>query len=234
MPSPVPLQLCLKDIAADRCGAVAEAMHAGEVSTVDASLQLFRSSGFDSDKACDAISVLSRQCEVCSAQDIAMGLCMAGWHELVYTARSLQAGLSNAAIFRVTVMQRLAVVDCSESRGKAIRLANPEILARSDDLFEWDEASPNLPGLSAKVKRPARVTVAFTDAVALQKRDQLAREKIGLGVSGDAVALFHGGSIGPRARPIGQVFVKGDKVLGGVLRHRRISLQKRGFLWPRE
>lgn len=64
---------------------------------------------------------------------------------------------------QIGVMQRLAVVDCSQDRGRAVRLANPEILAQSDELFEWEEASPNLPGLSAEVKRPARVTVAFTD-----------------------------------------------------------------------
>ena len=64
---------------------------------------------------------------------------------------------------QVGVMLRLAVVDCSDERGHAVRLADPEILARSDETFEWDEASPNLPGLSAKVVRPARVTVAFTD-----------------------------------------------------------------------
>lgn len=64
---------------------------------------------------------------------------------------------------QIGVMLRLAVVDCSEDRGRAIRLANPEILAASDETFEWEEASPNLPGLSATVTRPARVTVAFTD-----------------------------------------------------------------------
>ena len=62
------------------------------------------------------------------------------------------------------IMLRLAVVDCSEERGRAVRLANPEILASSDELYEWEEASPNLPGLAAWVKRPMRVTVAFTDA----------------------------------------------------------------------
>lgn len=65
---------------------------------------------------------------------------------------------------QIGVMQRLAVVDCSDERGRAVRMANPEILASSDETFTWDEASPNLPGLSAAVTRPARVTVAFTDA----------------------------------------------------------------------
>ncbi len=62
------------------------------------------------------------------------------------------------------VMLRLAVVDCSEERGRAVRLADPEILTASDDMFEWEEASPNLPGVSATISRPNQVTVAFTDA----------------------------------------------------------------------
>lgn len=66
------------------------------------------------------------------------------------------------------VMQRLAVVDCSKERGQAIRLANPEITAKSDALFEWSEASPNLPGISAKISRPACVTVAFVDDTGAQ------------------------------------------------------------------
>lgn len=58
-------------------------------------------------------------------------------------------------------MLRLAVVDGSAERGKAVRLANPEILHSSIELREHDEASPNLPGVSAKVKRPRAVTVKF-------------------------------------------------------------------------
>ena len=65
---------------------------------------------------------------------------------------------------QIGVMQRLAVVDCSDERGRAIRLANPEIVAASEETRDWDEASPNLPGVSAKITRPARVTVVFTDA----------------------------------------------------------------------
>ena len=64
---------------------------------------------------------------------------------------------------QIGVMQRLAVVDCSEERGRAIRMANPELLAVSDDTSDWDEASPNIPGFSANITRPATVTVAFTD-----------------------------------------------------------------------
>ena len=64
---------------------------------------------------------------------------------------------------QIGVMLRLAVVDCSDERGRALRLADPLIVAASAETSDWDEASPNLPGVSARVSRPARVTVAFTD-----------------------------------------------------------------------
>ncbi|NNE89536.1 MAG: peptide deformylase [Silicimonas sp.] len=61
------------------------------------------------------------------------------------------------------VVLRLAVVDCSVERGQAVRMANPKIISQSEDLFEWAEASPNLPGVSATLARPARVTVSYLD-----------------------------------------------------------------------
>ena len=62
---------------------------------------------------------------------------------------------------QIGVMLRLAVVDASEERGKAIRMANPEIIDASVMLREHNEASPNLPGVSAKIKRPRGVAVRF-------------------------------------------------------------------------
>ena len=58
-------------------------------------------------------------------------------------------------------MVRLAVVDASETRGQVVRMANPEVLHASVQLREHEEASPNLPGVSAKVNRPRAVTVRF-------------------------------------------------------------------------
>ncbi|NND19344.1 MAG: peptide deformylase [Silicimonas sp.] len=84
------------------------------------------------------------------------------WNDMIETMDAMP-GYGLAAP-QIGVMLRLAVVDCSDDRGRAIRLADPEILAVSDETSDWDEASPNLPGLSARVTRPARVTVAFTDA----------------------------------------------------------------------
>lgn len=55
----------------------------------------------------------------------------------------------------------LAVVDASEGRGKAIRMANPSILHSSIEPRVHEEGSPNLPGVWAKVTRPRAVTVRF-------------------------------------------------------------------------
>ena len=83
------------------------------------------------------------------------------WTDMIDTMEAMP-GLGLAAP-QIGVMLRLAVVDCSDDRGHAIRLADPEIIASGDTPFDWVEASPNLPGVSAKITRPARVTVAFTD-----------------------------------------------------------------------
>ena len=65
---------------------------------------------------------------------------------------------------QIGVMQRLAVVDASQERGKAVCMANPEILHASGQLRSHEEASPNLPGVSATIDRPRAVTVRFMDA----------------------------------------------------------------------
>lgn len=83
------------------------------------------------------------------------------WDDLIETMEAMP-GYGLAAP-QIGEMLRVAVVDCSEERGRAVRLADPEIVASSPDMFEWDEASPNLPGISAKIERPATVTVAFTN-----------------------------------------------------------------------
>ena len=84
------------------------------------------------------------------------------WDEMIEIMEAMP-GYGLAAP-QIGVLQRVSVVDCSVERGRVIRLANPEIIATSEDSFVFEEASPNLPGVSAKVKRPARVTVSFLDA----------------------------------------------------------------------
>jgi peptide deformylase len=58
----------------------------------------------------------------------------------------------------------LAVVDCSDARGQAVRMANPIVLHASGQMREHEEASPNLPFVSAVIERPRAVTVRFLNA----------------------------------------------------------------------
>ena len=90
------------------------------------------------------------------------------WADMIDTMEAMP-GLGLAAP-QIGVMLRLAVVDASEERGKAVRLADPELISASDELFAYDEGSPNLPGVSAKLKRPATVIVAFTDHFGMRVR----------------------------------------------------------------
>lgn len=84
------------------------------------------------------------------------------WADMVETMDAMP-GVGLAAP-QIGVMLRLAVVDASEGRGQAVLMANPEILHASVKLREHDEASPNLPGVSAVIKRPRAVTVQFLNA----------------------------------------------------------------------
>ena len=84
------------------------------------------------------------------------------WDEMI-EAMDAMPGVGLAAP-QLGIMQRLAVVDASDERGKAVRMANPEILHRSIEFRDHEEASPNLPGLSAVISRPRAVTVQFLNA----------------------------------------------------------------------
>jgi peptide deformylase len=90
------------------------------------------------------------------------------WADMIETMEAMP-GVGLAAP-QIGVMLRLAVVDASDARGQAIRMTNPEIIAASDATNDHEEASPNLPGVWAKVARPAQVTVAFTDHHGLRVR----------------------------------------------------------------
>ncbi len=83
------------------------------------------------------------------------------WNDMIDT-RAAMPGVGLAGP-QIGVMLRLAVVDGSTERGKAVRLANPEVLHASVELREHQEASPNLPGMSALIKRPRAVTVQYLD-----------------------------------------------------------------------
>ncbi len=84
------------------------------------------------------------------------------WQDMVDTMEAMP-GYGLAAV-QIGVPLRLAVVDASAERGQAILLANPEVLHASDQLRDHDEASPNLPGVSATIQRPRAVTVRYLNA----------------------------------------------------------------------
>jgi len=92
------------------------------------------------------------------------------WADMIDTMDAMP-GVGLAAP-QIGVMLRLAVVDASETRGQAIRMANPVILHASGQMRSHDEASPNLPGVWASIERPRAVTVRFlNDRGQMEDRD---------------------------------------------------------------
>ena len=81
------------------------------------------------------------------------------WADMVETMDAMP-GVGLAAP-QIGVMMQLAVVDASQDRKRRILLANPTILSASEEMNTHDEASPNLPGVSAIIKRPKNVSVRF-------------------------------------------------------------------------
>lgn len=92
------------------------------------------------------------------------------WDDMIDTMEAMP-GVGLASV-QIGVMQRLAVVDASEDRGRVVRMANPEILDASAVMREHVEASPNLPGVSAKISRPRGVTVRFLGADGFIQRQE--------------------------------------------------------------
>ncbi len=94
----------------------------------------------------------------------------AHWADMVDTMEAMP-GYGLAAP-QIGVMLRLAVVDCSANRNGAVLLANPEVLHASVEPRAHEEASPNLPGVSARISRPRAVTVRFlNEAGVVEERD---------------------------------------------------------------
>ena len=92
------------------------------------------------------------------------------WAEMI-EAMDAMPGVGLAAV-QLGIPLRLAVVDCSDERGKAVKMANPEVLHASVQPRDHEEASPNLPGVSAKITRPRAVTVRFmNEAGEVEEKD---------------------------------------------------------------
>ena len=83
------------------------------------------------------------------------------WDEML-EAMYAMPGVGLAAP-QIGEMRRLAVVDCSDSRDKPIRMANPELLWASKELETRKEGSPNIPDLWVEVSRPSAIRVRWMD-----------------------------------------------------------------------
>ncbi|MBU2992595.1 peptide deformylase [Octadecabacter sp. 1_MG-2023] len=81
------------------------------------------------------------------------------WAEMIEAMDSMP-GVGLAAP-QLGIPLQLAVVDASDKRGQSVRMANPKVLHASQELRAHEEASPNVPGASATIKRPRAVTVEF-------------------------------------------------------------------------
>ncbi|MEM1064943.1 MAG: peptide deformylase [Pseudomonadota bacterium] len=90
------------------------------------------------------------------------------WQDMVDTMEAMP-GVGLAAP-QIGLGLALAVVDASAERGRAILMANPEVVMASDKMHRWAEGSPNLPGVEAEVVRPAEVTVSFVDHAGMRVR----------------------------------------------------------------
>lgn len=90
------------------------------------------------------------------------------WNEMA-EAMYAMPGIGLAAP-QIGVLKRVAIVDCSQGKGPLIKLADPEILHVSERSSDTVEASPNLPGVDAKITRPRALTVTYLDHTGMRVR----------------------------------------------------------------
>lgn len=135
------------------------------------------------------------------------------WDDMIETMDAMP-GYGLAAP-QIGVMMQLAVVDCSNERGKAVRMANPRILHASAQPREHEEASPNLPTMSAVISRPRAVTVTFMNA----QGEQEERDFVGLWATSVQHQIDHlnGKMYFDNLKPVKrQMFLKKAKKLGVI------------------
>ncbi|MBZ0127712.1 MAG: peptide deformylase [Rhodobacteraceae bacterium] len=83
------------------------------------------------------------------------------WDDMLETMYAMP-GVGLAAP-QIGTMLRLAVVDAEPAKRQPLCMGDPEIVDASLKLNEHDEASPNLPGVAARISRPRGVSVSYLD-----------------------------------------------------------------------
>ena len=70
---------------------------------------------------------------------------------------------------QVGILRRLVVIDCSDNKDikKPLKLINPEITELSKNISEFEEGCLSLPSQYAKVIRPSKITLKYTNTEGL-------------------------------------------------------------------
>ncbi|MEM6491311.1 MAG: peptide deformylase [Pseudomonadota bacterium] len=104
--------------------------------------------------------ILKKRCEPVAAVDDAVRQLLDDMLETMYAA----PGIGLAAP-QVGVDARVLVMDVAKDGAppQPMKLVNPEIVARSDELSVYNEGCLSLPEHYADIERPARVTVRYLD-----------------------------------------------------------------------
>ena len=72
---------------------------------------------------------------------------------------------------QINISQRLIVMDCGKDEtSELLKMINPEIINRSDELAVLEEGCLSIPDQTADVKRPAIVEVKYTDIAGGEQR----------------------------------------------------------------
>jgi peptide deformylase len=102
---------------------------------------------------------LKKPCEPVAAVTDEVRALAADMLETMYDA----PGIGLAAP-QVGVLRRVVVMDCAkEGPPRPLTLINPAVTWASEDVSTYDEGCLSIPEQYAEVKRPARVTVTWTD-----------------------------------------------------------------------
>lgn len=85
--------------------------------------------------------------------------------DILYSENALGIGAN-----MVGVLDRVIVVDLQENSIKTpYVMINPEIIDKSENEVEFEEASLSFPGVNIKIKRPEKITVIYNDLEGAKK-----------------------------------------------------------------